>query len=291
MSVQIVTDSTSDIEQELLRGMDLKVLPLVITVEDREYLDGETIHVSQIYDIMRRGIFPTTAQIPYDRAESLFRSCLESGKDIIYIAFSSAMSGCYSVGKMVAEELRPQFPERKIAILDSKGGSGATGLIVLQALKMAASGWAFEEISDEIQFMADRVEHIFSVDDIEWLAKGGRISKLVGSIGSKLGLRPILEVKKGSIAFQKMIRGKKNAIQEVADKVITRAANFPSQLITIAHGDDLPSAKDLEGLIKRGLPNCLTTICHIGCVIGVHIGLKGIGAFCFNQKSEHYCLT
>ncbi|NLA87008.1 MAG: DegV family protein [Clostridiales bacterium] len=287
MNIKIIADSTSDIDQELLKDLDLEILPLVITVENREYLDGETISIPEIYDIMRRGIFPTTAQIPYERAYDLFRSCLENGNDIIYIAFSSAMSGCYSVAQMAAEELRAEFPERRITVLDSKGGSGATGLIVLQALRMASSGHEYDEILAEIIFMTEHVEHLFFVDDLQWLAKGGRVSKIVGTIGSKLGLHPMLEVKKGSIVFQKMIRGKKKSVRELADKLIERAAHFPRQLIAIAHADDLPSARELEELIHKGLPNCLTTICHIGCVLGAHIGLKGIGAFCFNQKSKH----
>lgn len=291
MSIQIIADSTCDLDPAMIQGMRLVTLPLSITIGDQSYLDGETIHLSEVYDMMRQGIVPKTAQIPYERTYNVFRSCLEKGDDVIYISFSSNMSGCFSLARMVAEELHTEFPDRNIAVLDSKGGSGATGLIVLQALKMVDCGWTFETVKSEIQFMADHIEHIFSVDDIDWLAKGGRIPKIVGSLGNILGIRPILFVEKGSLAVQRMIRGKKKAIQMVADKVIATAARFPSQLIAITHADDLPSAKALEELIVRGLPNCVTTLCQIGGVLGVHLGLKGIGAFCFNQRPEHYYLT
>ena len=290
MAIQIIADSTCDISPELMAGLDLKTLPLVITIGGESYLDGETIRVGEIYDIMRRGIVPKTSQIPYDRTYSLFKSCLENGSDVIYISFSSAMSSCFSLAKMVADELQPDFPERKLAVIDSMGGSGATGIIVLQALKMAASGAPFEEITAEVEFMAEHIEHEFSIDDLEWLAKGGRISKIVGTIGSKLGIHPILEIKKGSITVKKMIRGRKKTVQEVADKIIGKAAAFPAQLVAITHADDILSAKALEALIKKGLPNCLTSICHIGCVLGVHLGLKGIGAYCLNKKPKNYCL-
>ncbi len=290
MSIQIITDSTCDLDPAMIQGMSLVILPLSIIVGDQSYLDGETILLPEVYDMMRQGIVPKTAQIPYERTYNVFRSCLEEGNDVIYISFSSTMSGCFALAQMVAEELRAEFPNRNIAVLDSKGGSGATGLIVLQALKMADSGYAFEVVKAEIEYMADHIEHIFSVDDIEWLAKGGRIPKFVGTIGNILSIRPILFVEKGCIAVQRVIRGKKKAIQAVADKVITMAADFPAQLIAITHADDLPSAKALAELILRGLPNCKTTLCQIGAVLGVHLGLKGIGAFCFNQKPEHYCL-
>jgi DegV family protein with EDD domain len=239
---------------------------------------------------MSRGIVPKTAQIPYDRTYDLFRSCLDSGRDVIYISFSSTMSNCFSLACMAAKELSAVYPDRKIAVIDSKGGSGATGLIVLQALKMADAGAPFEQIESAVRFMAEHIEHEFSVEDLEWLAKGGRIPRIVGAVGSKLGIRPVLDVRNGSICFRKMMRGKRKAIEEVAGRIIAKAADFPVQLVSITHADDIVSAAALEELIKKGLPGCITTISHIGCVLSAHLGLKGIGAYCLNKRPEHYCL-
>ncbi len=289
-SIRIVTDSTCDIEPGLLNGYHLDVLPLVISVGDRSYLDREEICIEQVYDYMRKGIVPKTSQIPFERAYSLLKSILENGQDALYISFSSEMSGCFSLGNMVAEELRLEFPAQNIAVVDSKAGAGATGLIVLQALKMAEAGLPFDTVKAEIEFLADHVEHVFSVGDLEWLAKGGRIPKVVGYVGSKLGFHPILDVEKGRMVVCNMVRGKSNAIQAVASDIILRAQKFPAQLVAICHADDILSAQKLEALIKEGLNGCVTTLCHIGGVLGVHLGLKGIGAFCFNQKPEQYGL-
>ena len=291
MSIQIIADSACDIAPQSIQSLDLAILPLSITIGSQHYLDGETIQIDEIYDLMRRGVVPQTAQIPYERTYQLFKSCLEEGRDVIYISFSSMMSGCFALAQIIARELLSEFPEGRIAVLDSKGGSGATGLLVLQALKMAEAGYSFENIRSEIQFMAEHIEHVFSIDELNWLAKGGRIPKIVGTLGSKLGIRPLLEVEKGTIVVKRMIRGRKNAMQAIADRIIQQAANFPSQLIAIAHADDIASAKSLEALIIKGMPDCITTICHIGGVLGIHLGLKGIGAFCLNQRPEHYCLT
>lgn len=289
-NIRIVTDSTCDIEESLLNGYRLDILPLVISIEDHAYLDREEIQVEQVYEYMRKGIVPKTSQIPYERAHNLFKSILESGEDVLYISFSSEMSGCYSLGSMVADQLHEDYPGRNIAVVDSKAGAGATGLIVLQALKMAAAGLPFDMVKAETEFLADHIEHVFSVGDLEWLAKGGRIPKVVGYVGSKLGFHPILEVEQGRMIVRRMVRGKSNAIQAVANDIIRCAQKFPAQLVAICHADDILSAQKLEKLVREGLNGCVTTLCHIGGVLGVHLGLKGIGAFCFNQKPEQYSL-
>lgn len=288
INIEIIADSTCDIDPSLIKGTGLRILPLTITIGDKNYMDGEEITISNIYDTMREGTVPKTAQIPCERIYNLFKSCFEEGKDFIYIAFSSQMSGCYTLANTIAEELSGKYPERKFAVIDSKGGSSATGLIVLQALRMARDGMSFEQIKAEVQFMAEHIEHVFSVEDLEWLAKGGRVSKLVGHAGSLLNIHPILDVENGRIIMKRMIQGHKKAIQTVANEIIRRAKMFPTQLIAINHADDLVSAKTLEKLIKEGLPYCKTTLCHIGGVLSVHIGLKGIGAYCFNQMPENY---
>ena len=287
-SIRIIADSTIDLDPSLFREFRLTKLPLTIIIGEKSYLDGEEIQVADVYNVMRKGIVPKTSQIPYERVYDLFKTCFESGEDFIYIAFSSEMSGCYSLAHVVADELSANYPGRKFAVLDSKGGSGATGLVVLQALRMVRDGLPFETVKSEIQFMAEHVEHVFSVDDLAWLAKGGRIPKVVGYVGSKLNFHPLLDIVNGRITFRQMIRGKKKAIQSVATEIIRRAEKFPEQLIAIAHGDDLVAAKTLESLIRESLPDCGTTICHIGGVIGVHVGLKCVGAFCLNKRPANY---
>ncbi len=288
---KIITDSTCDLDPSLVQGSGLEILPLTITIDDKSYVDGEELTVFDVYEVMRKGTAPKTSQIPYHRVYNLFKSCFENGEDFIYIAFSSNMSSCYTLAHMIGEELGRLYPERKFAVIDSRGGSSATGLIVLQALRMARDGLPFETVKADIQFMAEHVEHVFSVDDLMWLAKGGRIPKIVGYVGSKLNIHPILDVENGSMVVKKMIRGRKKAIQTVANEIIKRAEEFPTQLIAISHADDPSSAKTLEKQIKESLPNCKTTLCHIGGVLGVHIGLKGIGAYCLNKSPENYKLT
>lgn len=291
MGIQIIADSTCDIDSAWVRGTNLKILPLSISADGQNYLDGETIRVADVYALMRRGVVPQTSQISYARTSDVFRACLEAGDDIVYIAFSSAMSGCFSLARMVADELQAEFPRRKIAVIDSRGGSGATGLMVMQALKMEKAGYSFADICAEVQFMAGHVELVFSMDRLDWLAKGGRLPKIVGSLGGILGIHPILEVEKGRIVLKGMVRGQKNVVQTVAAKVIAMAVHFPDQLISVVHADDLPGAKALGAAILNRIPNCVMTFQQIGGVLSAHLGPKGIGVFCLNQRPAHYCLT
>lgn len=282
--IKIIADSTCDLNPELLKEFDLQILPLSITIQEKTYLDGIDIKVEEIYDIMRQGILPKTSQIPYEYIRNAFDSCAKSGTDFIYIAFSRAMSGCYNLASIIAKELQEEYPSVNMTVVDSKGGSSATGLIVLQALRLAKTGLDYSSLLKEIYFMVDHVEHIFSVADLEWLAKGGRISKPLGYVGNILNLRPWLDVEEGKMVVKGMVRGRKKAIETVAIELAKRAGKFPDQLIAINHADDLPSALELEARIKDLLPRCTTTLCHIGGILGVHIGLKGIGVYCFNEK-------
>lgn len=285
---QIIADSTCDLDPTLLGKMKLPILPLCITLNDQTYLDGVEISVDTLYEQMRLGVFPKTSQIPYDSISTVFERCARAGQDFIYIAFSSEMSGCCSLASTIASDLSQAFPDVRMAVVDSRGGSSATGLIVLQALRLAAQDLPFDDLLIQIDFMASHVEHVFSVSDLEWMAKGGRISKPLGYVGSKLHLRPWLDVEQGRMVVKGIVRGERKAIAQVVEEVVKRAAAFPDQLIAISHSDALQAALEVEKEIKALLPRCTTTICHIGSVLGVHIGLNAIGVFCFNQKPPRY---
>jgi DegV family protein with EDD domain len=286
--VQIITDSTTDLDKRILGQYELMVLPLTITIDNVNYLDGKDIQVEQVYEVMRKKIVPKTSQIPMEYFYNVFRQCAMEGKDIIYISFSKEMSSCFSVANMVAQEIREEYPHISIDVVDSEGGSSATGLIVWQALQMAKQGLHREEILANVKEMIQSVVHVFSVADLEWMALGGRINKPMGMIGSKLKIQPWLMVEEGKMVVKGMVRGRRKAIEKVAEETVKRALKSPDQLIAITHADDLDAAKQLEERIKQKLPQCKTTITHIGGVLGVHIGISGIGVFFFSSRPSWY---
>lgn len=288
--IQVIADSTCDIAEELRKGYDLITLPLVITAEGKEYLDGVDLKTQQVYELMQRGILPGTAQIPYDVIHGAFEDCCKKGNDFLYITFSGKMSGCFSFANVVAEELGEEYPKRRMELVDSKGGSGATGLIVLQALKMAKAESTMEEILAQVRFMVEHVEHIFTIADLSWMVKGGRINKPLGFVGSVLNIRPWLDVEDGKMVVRGMVRGEKKAISTVAQEAIRRARKFQTQLIAITHAGDAEAAKKIEKLLKEALPACRTAVSQIGGVLGVHLGMGGIGVFFFNERPPEYRL-
>ena len=169
------------------------------------FIQGEKVRFHSSNDATAHNIgMPKTSQIPYERIYREFRSCLDNGQDFIYIAFSSEMSGCCALANLISEELLAEYPGRRGAVIDSRGGSSATGLIVLQALQLAETELPFETICTEIRFMTEHVEHVFSVDDLLWLVKGGRIPKFIGQVGSRLSIHPILDVENGRIILRRM---------------------------------------------------------------------------------------
>lgn len=281
--IRIIVDSTCDIPQELIDQYGIEVLPLHVLVDGKEYLDGVTITTGEVYDLMRKGCMPQTAQVSvsdtYDRLSAL---CAR-GEDLLCLAFSSKMSGTCGVIWQVMEELKEKYPGRSLCTLDSKGGSFATGLIALEAAKGAAAGMAFDALVERCQFLIAHVEHVFVISDLLWMIRGGRISKTLGYTASLLGIKPVLDVDDGEMEVIQKVRGRKQSMVRVADIVAQRAQGCPRQTIGITHADDLQAAEEMEALLRQRLPDCQYLITEIGAVLGVHLGIGGVGVFFFNE--------
>lgn len=286
--IKVIVDSTCDLSEELIKEHDIQVLPLKIRLEDQEYEDKVTIQVEDVYDAMRKGVVPMTSQPSPVCMNELFTSYCRKGYDFIYLAFSSKLSGTYQLAVSIIEELKGKYPEIRQEAVDSKGGSMATGLIALQAAKLSEAGYNFETVLRAVRNLIEHVEHIFTITDLKWLTKGGRISKSEGLIGNMLDIKPILDVKDGVMEVIKKIRGKKKALNMVADILIERMQNFPEQTIGISHADDLNTALELVEIIKQKNIKSKIMINKIGSVLGSHLGIGGVGVFFFNMQPDLY---
>ena len=283
MSIRIIVDSTTDIIEEYVEKYNIEILPLYVVIDDKEYKDKISITTEEVYQQMRQDKLPKTSQVNIgDSYETIERIC-KDGDDAIYIGFSGRMSGTYQLINNIMEEMSEKYPERKLEAIDSRGGSYATGLITIQAVKMAAEGMDFDAICHRCQFLIKHVEHVFMIDDLTWMVKGGRISKTLGFISNTLNIKPILDVDDGEMEVIQKMKGKRNAMKRVADIVKERAINCQKQIIGITHADDIESAKEMVELLKERLPDCVYEITQIGAVLGVHIGIGGVGVFFFNQ--------
>jgi len=286
--IKIIVDSTCDLSEELLREYDIRVLPLSVVLDGTEYLDRVEIQLDEVYEAMRRGVFPKTSQIRREHAEQLFSEYASQGIPFIYLAFSSVMSGTCSMGRMVLAEVQARYPEAKMAVVDAKGGSMATGLIALQAARMARDGYSFEKILEHVSLLAEHIEHVFTIDDLMWAVKGGRLSRIAGKAGNLLGIKPILDVQQGAIQVIRSVRGKAKALVTVADTVASRAKDFAEQIIGITHAEDLSVANRMKELLLERLPGCTVMIERIGCVLGAHLGIGGVGVYFLNIRPRIY---
>lgn len=286
--IRLIIDSTCDTNSFIRNNFDFDIIPLSINIGGRSYLDGVEIQADSVYDFMRAGKVPKTSQISYKSIAKVLDRCISNQDDFIYLTFSSELSGTYNFAFKIIEMYKEKYPERKMEIIDSRGGAGGAGLIAYQVLKMIKSGLTFETIVNQINFMIKHTVYYFTIDNLEWLIKGGRVSRPVGYLVNVLNIKPYLTVDNGKMIVTKMVRGRKKALKTILEDIKLGAVNFPNQTICISHADCTETALYMEEKIKEALPKCRTLIFQIGAVLGSHIGIGGIGAFFMDKKPEYY---
>jgi DegV family protein with EDD domain len=286
--VKIIVDSTCDLPEEFTKKYDIKSLPLKVYLGGKEYLDKVTIKVDEVYDAMRKGIMPKTSQPSPMDIYNLFQDYCKQGYNFIYLAFSSAMSSTHQLATTIVNELKDKYTQNEMAVIDSKSGSTATGLIALQAAKLAEAGYGFETITRQLKQLIEHVEHVFTIADLNWIIKGGRISRSQGLLGNILNIKPILHVNNGMMEVINKVRGRKKAINTVVEILAERIRNFPDQIIGVSHADDSEIALEFVDAVERKLGKKTIMINKIGSVLGSHLGIGGVGVFFFNKKPEIY---
>lgn len=210
MSVKIITDSAADLPKELLQAYDIDLIPLRVYDEaETEYLDGVTLDSVQLLQKMREGEVFKTSLPSLETFQEKFVTYAKQGTPCIYVAFSSELSGTYQSSVVIKEEVQETYADFDLEIIDTKCASLGQGLVVLEAAKMAKEGASKEEILKRIAFLTKHMEHIFTVADLQYLVRGGRLSKVAGFIGGLLNIKPILNVEEGKLVPLEKIRGRK----------------------------------------------------------------------------------
>lgn len=288
--IRLIIDSTCDMPQDLISKYNIFVLPLSVTVNNESFRDGVDIRLDQLYSFMRQGTLPQTSQISPTEAESLFRSICEEGNDLIYLSLSSGLSGTFQLAKLIADDLRREYPMRRIEVLDSGSGSIAVGIVAMQAARWISSGKSFDEVLRLTNEALSKIRLLFTIDSLNWLAKGGRITKPAGYVGDKLQIKPILHIADKTLHVIRIVRGRKQTLTTLVSMTVEQCKKMPKQLIGIAHADDLSAAEEVAQMIRRALPESKTFILPIGCVLGCHIGIGGVGLFFFKEPLSEYDL-
>ncbi len=279
---KIITDTSANLPSELAAEKDIGVIPFPYFVNGERNTCLDTVGFDGVtfYNAMREGAEVTTSQINPKHYIDFMRPYLERGEDILFVGMSSGISGSYHCAELAAEELSEDFPERKIRLVDTLGASLGEGLLVLKAVKDKLLGLSLDDIYRKLMDLRHRLCNIFTVDDLKYLRKGGRLSNLSFIVGTILHIKPLLKGnEEGKIVAFAKIRGRKKAIEELAARYDEYVVNASEQTIGIAHADCPEDAQRLIDLLKRNHPpKEILNVCYEP-VTGSHVGPGTLALF------------
>ncbi|MDO4740103.1 MAG: DegV family protein [Eubacteriales bacterium] len=286
MSVRIVTDSTGDLPLSYIKEHGLTVLSFPVTIGGKEYLVGPDenapgcIATEEFYGLIAQGERATTAQIPLETYLKTFRSALEQGEDVLYLCFSSGLTGTMNSARLAAQELAERFPEGKVLFVDTKCASLGEGLIVQKTLeKMESEGGTVEELAAYAEGLVQKMKLWFTVNDLHYLAKGGRLSGSAAFVGSLLSVKPVMDMSaEGKLVPREKIQGRKKALKVIADKYLAQG-DPAKQPLYIAYAGCEEDALFIKRYVeeKGGRVGMMTQVTP---VIVSHTGL-GVIAVCY----------
>ena len=291
MDFEIVTDSCCNLLEDMIDDFGIHVLPLTFMVDGEDevyqsYLKGERTDLKQFYTMMREGKVFKTSLPNLAESEALFRELLGSGRDVLYIAFSSGLSGTYQALSLMAAQLQEEFPERKIHVVDSLAASGGQGLLVWYAVQHARAGESIDQVRDWLEENKLHLAHWFTVDDLMFLFRGGRVSKTAAWAGTLLNIKPVLHVDdEGHLIPMEKVRGRKKSLNALIDHM-EKSANKPifDQMVFITHGDCIEDAEYVAAKIKERFGVKEVVINYVDPVIGAHSGPGTMALFFLADK-------
>lgn len=287
MTIKIITDSACDLPKELVEELDVEVVPLFVLLNEKEYLDGETIQSKEVLDGMREGKVFKTSQVTPNMFYDCFVEYAQRGQQCVYIAFSSALSGTYNSALIAKEEVIDKYPDFQLEIIDTKCASMGFGLVVYKTALLAKEGKSVDEIVRATKFNAEHMEHIFTVDDLEYLYRGGRVSKSAAFIGGILNIKPILNVEDGKLIPIDKVRGRQKSFKRMIELIQERGTDMSNQVIGISHGDDMESVNKFRKMMELEFGCSKFIINNIGCAVGAHSGPGTLAIFFMNQLENN----
>ena len=267
----LFTDSCCDLTAEQLKEIDVKALSLEVIIDDKAPVYQDKINIEEFYATLRQKGSVTTSAVTFERFLEAFEESLKEGKDILYLGFSSGLSGTYNAAFVAAQELAEKYPERKVYTVDSLCASLGQGLFVYLAAKMRLEGKSIDELYEWAKEKRFNVCHWFTVDDLFFLKRGGRVSAASAVLGTMLGIKPVMHVNnEGKLIKVGVARGRKASLSALADRLVETI--LPDSPVWISHGDCEEDAKLLAEIIKEKSGREVTLITDVGPVIGAHSG-------------------
>ncbi|MCR4597529.1 MAG: DegV family protein [Acetatifactor sp.] len=288
--IQLITDSGSDILAQEAKELGITVLPLKVNFAGTEYLDGKTITHKEFYEkLIETDIMPTTSQVPPAEFEEAFRNAVQEGKEVLCITLSKKLSGCYQSAMIARDDILEDEKGAKISVIDSENACLGQRVLVDLAIRLIQSGKSLDEITAEMETVKKRVRLVALVDTLEYLIKGGRLSKGVGFVAEMLSIKPVVAVEHGEVVVLGKARGSKNANNKLSEMVTQSGGIDFTKPFTLAYSGlstallekYISDSKQLfeEHVTKEELP-----IASIGATIGTHVGPGAIGVAFFAKN-------
>ena len=280
MSYQIITDSCCDLPEKIRGSLSITVLPLTVEFQGQVMEDKNDDSLKQLYDCFRAGESAKTSAVNPARWASAMEPALSQGEDVLALAFSSGLSTTYQSAVIAAEELKDRYPERRILVIDTLSASMGQGLLVYLACQKRDEGMGVEELAAWVEDTKLHLCHWFTVDDLMYLKRGGRISASAAVMGSVLQIKPVLHMDdEGHLINMLKARGRKASLKALAEKLKELGKDYDNRTVFLSHGDCAEDAAYLETLLKEeyGVQEVVTG--YVGAVIGSHSGPGTVALF------------
>ena len=279
----ILTDSCADLPAELVERLDVKVLPLSYNMDGKtvyNYPDNREMDPHEFYELLRAGKTAVTSAVNVAQFAEAMEPCLQEGKDVLVLAFSSGLSTTYNSAVIAADDLKEKYPERKVYVVDTLCASMGQGLLVYLAAKEREKGGSIEQVRDWAEANKMSIAHQVTVNDLFHLKRGGRISATTAVMGSMLSIKPMIHVDdEGRLINIGKARGRGASLKALVDTMEKTVIDPANQTVFISHGDCLEDAQAVADMIKERMGVKEVMINHIGPVIGAHAGPGTVALF------------
>lgn len=280
--LRIITDSASDLPKDYIEKHHLHVIPTPVVIDDIDYFDGATIQTEEFYKILddiKRDV--KTYHINPAMFTEAFTPYAQAGDTIIYLCFSTGIAGTYNAANIAKSNVLEDYPDFDLTIIDSKCASIGFGLLVSKLITMLEKGASKEEIIEAADYFISHIKHVFTVQTLAYLVKGGRLTKFKGTIAETLDMKPVLIVdEKGALSVIKTVRGRKKSLRFLIDYAKETGFHLENQKVAICHGEDIESLNFVKDLAEETFHPKSFLISTVGCAIGAHTG-RGLVGFCY----------
>ena len=286
----IFTDSSADLDIKMVEECGLDIQPLTFNLDGTSYEnwpDERSLSSKEFYAKLRTGSMSSTSQVNVAAFVEAFKKILDAGKDVLYLGFSSALSGTVHSGVLAAEELAAEYPDAKVLVVDTLAASLGQGLLVWHAVQKKREGMSIEELASWVEENKLKMAHWFTVNDLGFLKRGGRVSGTAAMLGTMLNIKPVMHVDDaGRLIPKEKVRGRKQSLNALLKHMEETGENLSEQTVFISHGDCLEEAQELAETMKQRFGVQDVYINYVGPVIGSHSGPGTMAIFFFATGRE-----